>query len=117
MGLKTSPIEGIDYQLGFFANVQGTNAMVELLTGPFKGTVYSYDWVKVTEEPSLGIAKLSFHFTIIHGVKYQNDSAFHHHAGDVLRSIMISKEPRIGKLNELNNGSKSTKADSTILHT
>jgi len=97
LGLKTNPIEDVDYRIGFFQTVQDTNAVIELLTGPFKGTVYSYDWVRVTEDPELGVAKLSFNYTILHNTKFMNDLKFHQHAGDILREILLSPGSKIGK--------------------
>ena len=87
--------------------------MIELLTGPYKGTLYTYDWVRLSEESSLSIAKLSFNYTIIRNTRFTNDPQFEHYAGDVLQSILNAHDSKIGKLN----GSKSTKANTTVIHT
>ena len=71
--------------------------MVELLTGPFKGTIYSYDWVRVSEESELGVVKLSFNYTVVRNTHFQNDSKFKQYAGDVLREILSSPGSKIGK--------------------
>jgi hypothetical protein len=115
LNLFSTPIEDVDYQLGFFSHLQGTNIMIELLTGPYKGTVYSYNWIRVTEEAALGVAKLSFHYTIIHNTKYQEDPKFQHYAGDILKSILSNKDSRIGNLSQQHNGSQSTEISSSVV--
>jgi hypothetical protein len=83
--------------------------LIKLLTGPYAGIVYSYEYVSVTEEPMLGVAKLSFNYTLYSHTHVSEDPRFRHHAGDVLKEILLSKDANIGNLN----GSQSTKASTT----
>jgi len=98
LGLKKMPIEDIDYVLMTSPNVPGVT-MVKLLTGEFAGTLYSYEYVRVTEEPSLGVAKLSFNYTLYSRSDVSNNPRFQHYAGDLLTGILSSHDAKIGKLN------------------
>ena len=84
------------------------------MTGPYKDTVYSYDWVKLTEESDLGVAKLSFNYSVIHNLKFEKDPGFEKHIGDVLRSILASPGSSIGK--KALHDRKSTEAHSSQFH-
>lgn len=79
-------------------NVPGVT-IVKLLTGEFTGTLYSYDYVRLTEEPSIGAAKLSFNYTLYSRSDVSNNPKFHHYAGELLSGLLASQDAKIGKLN------------------
>lgn len=105
------PIEDIDYVLVSSASVPD-RTLIKILSGSYAGTVYSYEYVSVTEEPALGVAKLSFNYMLYSHTHLSDDPRFHHHAGDVLKSILLSKDANIGNLN----GKQSTKVSTTGIH-
>lgn len=117
MGMKRKPIADIDFSFGFFPNVRGTDTAVVLLTGPFKGTTYFYDWVKVSEQPEFDALKLSYHLTVLHNRHLENDSKFQQYAGDVLREILSAPDYKIGKqtFNNLNGNKSAENNTSSIL--
>ena len=99
MGLKTKPIENYDYRFIEFHHATHNQVYVEILSGKFDGAVYNYDMVKVIEDKELGLAKLSFHFEMLFRTELQDNTEFHHYAGEVLASILSEPDSHIGKLN------------------
>jgi len=112
MGMLQKPIKDIDYRIGVFNTLHDQYGMIVLLSGPYKGTVYQYDRVGIREETQIDSIKLSYHFTILHNRKFQDDLKFHRYAGDVLTSILTdSIEYKIGNLN----GSQLTENNTSII--
>ena len=113
------PTEDVDYSF-VESKLSPEKTLVHLLRGPYEGVIYSYDLVKVTEDQTLGAARLSFHYTI-HRVPpekdpdlLQSDHSFHHHLGDILTSILLKQESKIGK--PPTHGKQSTTTHLTELH-
>jgi hypothetical protein len=95
LGLKKMPIEDIDYVLMTSPNVPGVT-IIKLLTGEFAGALYSYEYVRVSEEASIGAAKLSFNYTLYTRLDVSNNPKFHHYAGDLLAELLSSEDAKIG---------------------
>lgn len=86
-------ILGEDYT--FRDDIKETTVPIEILTGPFKGTVYRYNNMKVieSEEEDKGIIKFDF---IIHETnkkyseeKLRNSDKFHKHIGLILNALIL----------------------------
>lgn len=112
--------ENVDYAF-LEAEHQPGKIFIQLLTGEFRSVIYSYERVRITEDPITGTAKLAFHYNI---EKYpsrffDDDDLNGNHVfvttlGDILKCILSSRSSIIGSSQDgnkhPNNNPKATSA-------
>jgi len=71
---------------------------IKILSGEFKGVIFHFEHVKLTENPEVGNATLSYLYKLdFMPANLNQDSSFQHQLGDILTSIISRKDIKIGK--------------------
>lgn len=89
-------VEEEDYT---FLDKEGADTnQIKILSGEFKDVIFHFESVKLTENPEVGNATLSYLYKLDSAPTNLNQgSSFQHHLGDILASIISRKDIKIGK--------------------
>jgi hypothetical protein len=64
---------------------------IQLIDGPYEGTVYQYGAVKLNADEQKDQLTISFEYSIIHGEGVKDLQEFRQYIGDILQEIIYEK--------------------------